>query len=87
MPHRTYARQYVIYLTIVCSVPWIVAALIGMGMSHLLAVVGLTLITVAALIIAMVLVTELVAWALKGFWRAIVDLYGWLPWPSLPARQ
>lgn len=87
MPHSAYARQYVIYLTIVCSVPWIVAALIGMGMSHLLAVVGLTLITVAALIIAMVLVTELVAWASESFWRGIKALFGWLRSHSLPVPQ
>lgn len=87
MPHRAYARQYVIYLTIVCSVPWVVAAFMGMGMSHLLAVVGLTLITVAVLIVALICVVELVAWVSKNCWRAIVDLYGWLPWPSLPARQ
>jgi len=56
-------------------------------MSHLLAVVGLTLITVAVLIVALICVVELVAWVSKNCWRAIVDLYGWLPWPSLPARQ
>lgn len=87
MPHRAYARQYVIYLTIVCSVPWVVAAFMGMGMSHLLAVVGLTLITVAALIIAMVLVTELVAWASESFWRGIKALFGWLRSHSLPVPQ
>lgn len=65
MPHSAYARQYVIYLTIVCSVPWIVAALI----------------------IAMVLVTELVAWASKSFWRVIVALSGWLRWHSLPVPE
>ena len=87
MPHRAYARQYVIYLTIVCSVPWVVFVFMGIGMSNLLFVLGLTLVAVSGLTLGAILLVELVAWALKGFWRAIVDLYGWLPWPSLPARQ
>lgn len=87
MPHRAYARQYVIYLTIVCGVPWIVAALVEMGMSNLLFVMGLTFLTVSGLTLGIILLVELVAWASKSFWRAIVALYGWQRSHSLPVPE
>lgn len=87
MPHRAYARQYAIYLAIVCSVPWVVFVFMGIGMSNLLFVLGLTLVTVSGLTLGAIVLVELVAWTLKGCWRAIVARFGWLHWPSLPARQ